>query len=222
MGFFDFLKPKKDPLDDPKLRPTVIEMKAAMLATRCSNLKAVGRETEARAIAIRFLEESFKTCGEKQFRESAKMLSAFASAAISLKEAAYGKRLIDSIIDLHERMRADNAKKAVPIDLTLAFIAAGRLSHAINDFEEEYRCFWHACEAKAPSNCKDPATPGMKAVAHQFAYGSASPLYSKDTPEECMRRMSWHDTKRREYAPECDWDDPMAVISWMKENAQNI
>ena len=102
MGLFDFLKPKKDPLDDPKFRPTVITMMAAQLATRCGNLKAVGRETEARAIAVKFLMDSFRSCGEKEFRDSAKMLSAFADAAITLEEAQMGKQLLDGLIEVHE------------------------------------------------------------------------------------------------------------------------
>ncbi|MBE2282403.1 MAG: hypothetical protein IAE77_02955 [Prosthecobacter sp.] len=222
MSFFDFLKPKKDPLKDPRFRPTVIKMMAAQLASKCGNLKAVGRETEARATALRFLEKSFQTCSEKQFIDSAEMLSAIASAAVMLGEASFGKKFLDAIIDLHEQTQATKDGKAVPIDLTQAYIASGRLAHAIRDFEEEYRCFWHACEAKAPPNCKAPATQTMKAIAHQFAYGCAGPPYSKAALEECERRMSWHDAKRREYAPECDWDDDMSVLDWIKEHAADI
>jgi hypothetical protein len=220
MGFFDFLKPKRDPLDDPKIRPTVIKMMAAQLATRCGNLKAVGRETEARAIAVKFLMDSFSTCGEKEFRDSAKMLSAFADAAITLGEVRMGKQLLDGLIEVYEKMQKTKRKSFSIIDLTQPYIDAGRLAHRIpNSSDEEYRCFWLATEAQPPASCKEPASHRQKALAHQFAYGISGVSLMTDhaNRSEWKKRMEWHDTKRREYAPECDWDDPMAAIAWLQQ-----
>jgi formylglycine-generating enzyme required for sulfatase activity len=221
MGFFDFLKPKKDPLDDPKFRPFMIMGMAEQLATRCDNLKTVGRETEARAIAVKFLMDSFRSCGEKEFRDSAKMLSAFADAAITLDEAQMGKQLLDGLIEAHEEMQKKKAKPFSIIDLTQPYIEAGRLAHRIpNSSDEEYRCFWLATEAQSPAGCKEPASHRQKAIAHNFAYSisAVTVITESANSDEWKTRKKWHDAKRREHAPEVHWDNPMAVIEWLKGN----
>ena len=221
MGFFDFLKPKKNPIDDPKFRPFMIKGMADQLATRCDNLKAVGRETEARAVAVKFVVDSFRTCAQKEYLESAEMLSAATYSAIRLGEANLGKQLLDSIIETHEAVRVKNPKSGGSMmDLTQPYIDAGKLAHQMRESsEEEYRCFWHAAEEKPPLGCKNPATDRQKATAHNFAYSisTVTGITDRVNSDEWKKRKKWHDVKRREYAPECDWDDPMAAIAWLRQ-----
>ena len=149
------------------------------------------------------------------------MLSAATYSAIRLGEANLGKQLLDSIIETHEAVRVKNPKSSSAVmDLTQPYIDAGRLAHRIpNSSDEEYRCFWLAAAAQPPACCKEPASNRQKAMAHQFAYGTLCTSPTMMTKmSDWKKRMEWHDAKRREYAPECDWDDPMAMIAWVKED----
>jgi hypothetical protein len=229
MGLFDFLKPNKNsmnnPMDNPKLRPTMIKGMADQLVTRCNNLKAVGRETEAKAIAEKFLMDSFRTCEQKEYLESTEMLSAVTYSAIRLGEAKMGKQFLDRIINAHEAMRVKNPKSGGSVmDLTQPYIDAGKLAHQMSESgEDEYRCFRHAAEAEPPPGCKNPASNRQKAIAHNFAYSISAVTRMRDraNSHEWGKREKWHDVKRREYAPECDWDDSKAMLAWLRGEEPN-
>lgn len=217
MGLFDFLKPKKHPLetlrDNPNVRPAIVQAELERLCAQCRSLKAVGREQEAQQAAIKFLVNLAKDCVQKKFFESQFMLSLLVEAAIRLEEPKHGRGLLGKIIDFHRSVVSKGIKDAPALDLTQAYTDAGRLEHLIRESrEEEYRCYWEATQAEPPPGCKQPASNRSKANAHDLAYSLCAVEAFKEG--EWPQRRDWHDQKRREYAPECNWDDPDDRMRW--------
>ena len=224
MGLFDFLKPKKDNDDlsvirnDPQWRPLIVEAQVTKLVARCTNLKSVGRELEARQLAVKFLKDLGKDCLKKEFWESTEMISMLANASIHLDEVTIGKQVLDILIKSHGETKAKDIKDWPAIDLTQPYIDAGRLAHQMRDSRgEEYRCYWLAAAALPPTGCKNPASFRQKALAHDFAYSLCSVEALRDpcAANDWLNRKVWHDAKRREFAPECDWDDDNAKFEWI-------
>jgi len=217
MGLFDFLKPKKHPLeaarDNPKWRPAIVQAEAERLLARCNNLKAVGREVEAAKDVRKFLGDLALECVKKEFLESNAMLSLLVSTSSNLGEPELGKDLLEAIIAYHLSAKTKKGKTVSAMDLTQAYIDAGSLAHQIGDPDEEYRCFWLATEFQPPAGCENPASKRQKAIAHQFAYVLCAAEASND-PIKWGERRAYHDAKRRELAPECDWGDLNAEMKW--------
>lgn len=222
MGLFDFLKPKKDPLERfrqmPEFRPVLIEAQMVNLVAQCNNLKAVGREGEAKQIAVKFLIGLVKDCMQKEFWESSFMLSALASAAIRFGEPKHGRELLGKIIDFHVNLRTKGVQNGPALDLTQAYIDAGRLAHQARESrEDEYQCFWEAAETQPPPGCKNPASNRQKAMAHNFAYSLCATEVHSDPANQSYwsEREAWHDAKRREFAPECNWEDALESMKYL-------
>lgn len=220
MGLFDFLKPKReDPLaairNDPSFRRLMIAAEVEQLSATMSNLKSVGREAEAESRAKQYLAKLGEEC-LKKFCDSSDMLNAFATSSMLLGQAPLGKQMHDEIIKFHEDVTSKKVRGAPAMDLTVAYTDAGRLVHACHGSrDDEYRFYWLATEARPPTGCEHPATNKQKAIAHNFAHGlSATEACRNPVPWE--ERERWHDHQRRVFAPECNWDDVLEMVKWMR------
>jgi hypothetical protein len=220
MGLFDFLKPKRDLLaelrDDTRAFPIFIMARRDKIAAQSNNLKAVGRAAEARELVVSFLTDVGRDCLNKKHWENLELITTLADSAILLGEPILGKQILDKLIGLHSGLMAKGNTTGPLIDLTQVYIDAGRIA---GSQDEEYRCYWLAAEAKPPIGCKQPATRRQKAMAHYLAYNLSAIMTNraKDDSNEWRTRREWHDEKRREFAPECDWDDIGSLLEWVKK-----
>jgi hypothetical protein len=209
MGLFDFHKPKKDPMEiarklvsDPKFKPSEIQAETDMVASRVSNLKSVARDDEAEELSLEFLGRVFGECLSERYHEHPKMLTAFADAAIRLEQPEYGKKAINAVIQM-------NLDKGPIIDLTTLYFDVGRMCHNHTPAEEELWYYHSAIECVAPPKCLNPATNREKAIANDFAYHCAFRSNREDLAE-------LYDRNRRKLAPDCDFDNLVAYMEWMK------
>jgi len=229
MGLFDFLKSKSnDPLssihNNPSVRKMMIAAEVEALSATMSNLKSVGREAEAEKRAKEYLIALSSDCVSK-YSDSSEALNALATSSIILGQAQLGKRLLEKILEFHVEVTSANVKGAPALDLTQAYIDSGRLAHQIRESrDDEYRCYWAATEAVPPPGCKFPATKRQKAIAHEFAFRLCLTESHKVSNEHInwAERAVWHDAKRREFAPECAWDNFEAVIAWMSDHSSFV
>lgn len=221
MSLFNFLKSKKEEAHHDLCLPLIKRVETEQMASHCGNLRAVGREHEAKQQACRHLKKLGEICLiKKNWEWSSEMLCEIFCAASLLNEPALGKRIMDELITWHEQLAQKNFKEAPSIDLTQAYIHAGSLAHKMSDSrDEEYRCYWIAAETRPPAGCSQPASKKLKAMAHMMAYSLCSVEIHRDPYNhiEWAKRIAWHDAKQREFAPECDWDNDRAKLAWMME-----
>jgi hypothetical protein len=220
MGLFDFLKPKKDPLDeltenDPRLRKTVLMAWSERIAKQAENLYAVGRKDDADKTISEFLQKVF---GEfKNEPQNPRHLSLLTDVAMRLDALEAGKITLESVIKENDHLS---------LDLTLVYTDLGRIYHDLRDPDREVWCYEKGAEAKAPPDCKFPATRRQKAIAHYFAHicltnmSNTWEFYMKQRgarADEIARarekhltdkqRADSHIKKAREFVPEVNWDD---------------
>jgi hypothetical protein len=219
MGLFDFFKKQVDPWhnirNNPEMRPLIVETETTQLVAQCQNLTAVGRQSEAKALALKYLVDLSRLCLKPDFLNSNIMLMLLATAATKLGEPKEGKILLEKLIAFHIDLTTKQVPGAPTLDLTDAYISAGKLAHQIRESrDDEYRCYWLATEALPPPGCKAPASNRSKARAHDFAYALCKNEQFND-PNTWSDRTAWHDAKRREFAPECNWDDLNSRMAWL-------
>ena len=202
MGLFDFLKPRKDPVGDfpntPLMRKAMLAMKLEFVQKQIANLNAVGRGADAKKVVSDFLKEVFKEWENEP--QNPAHLTLLANAAMSLGALEAGKESLKIVIQTNEQKPF--------MDLTVVYMDLGRIYHRSNS-EKELWCYHKATEATPPANCKFPATQKDKAKAHNFAYMCAFRRRNEE-------HTKYHDYKRRELAPDLDWDDTMQVVKWME------
>ena len=205
MGLFDFLKPRSDRLRElekkPVVRKVMLEMKLEFLQKQIANLRAVGREADADKAITTFLLEVLQEW--KREPHNPIHLSTLANSAIMLGALEAGKGWLKIVIEENE--------KTPFLDLTTVYMDLGRIYHRLrNNPEKELWCYHMATEAIPPNNCKFPATKRHKAKAHNFAYMCANRIGNQE-------HVEFHDRKRRELAPEVNWDDAEHVLKLVQE-----
>lgn len=204
MGLFDFLKPRKDPLREleknPLVKRAMLAMKLEFVQKQIDNLRAVGRDADANKTVLDYLLEILQEW--KKEPQNPSHLSLLANAAMSLGALDAGKESLNAVIQA-------NAKTPL-LDLTLVYMDLGMIYHQLrNNPEKELWCYNKATESVAPPNCKFPASQNDKTKAHNYAYMCAYRINNED-------QTKYHDHKRRELAPDLDFDDPVQVMKWLQ------
>lgn len=230
MGLFDFLKPKKDPLDgltekDPRVRRMLLYGASEMVAKQADNLRAVGRKEDADKVIAEYLKKVFQ-----EFRnepDNPRHLSLLANSALRLGALVAGKQTLESIIE---------GKDHFSLDLTLVYTDLGRIHHQIGgNRKRELWCYEMATEAKSSPNCKFPATRQQKAKAHCFAFsllrswtytwefemkqkgaGADEIARAREEHSTDEQRTTSHVQKAKALVPEVNWDDPAQVAKFMQ------
>jgi len=209
MSIFNFLKPKKDPLADvlqkvnekPALRRYMLDMMAEEYAKHLHNLQAVGRDSDAVAVSAKFLKNISNAKTEDI--QSAIILNLLTHAAIHSGAFQVAKEILKAVLNVNQ----DHST----LDLTVAYFNLGLIYHQIRtDPEKELWAYHSATEAIAPVACEEPASTYNKAKAHFFAYMCASRIGNHE-------HEKWHDYKRRELAPDANWEDPSSVKEWLRQ-----
>jgi hypothetical protein len=228
MGIFDFLRRKpgsrgfgksiKKILATSQGRFLVASMELEKLTAQVSNLKAVGRHDEAKSAAKAYI-VSVAERFAKEDRDSKAMLHLIARAAIKLGEYHAGFAFVESFANLYSEMQRKGEDAGV--DLTTAYHDLGILTELMKGPWQDC-LLWHekATEAEPPTGCKEPATSRDKALAHTSAYFCiATAIFEWQNNlhlrEAMENRKAWHDQKRREFAPECKWDDEGGYSDWL-------
>jgi len=203
MGLFDFFKPRKDVLSSilahPGMKMSILRQQVESVGAQAATLRAVGRHADADKAISNYLQEIFQEY--KADPHDPGYLALLCSVAMRFGALEEGKRFLQIIVQANE--------KSPLIDLTLVYFDLGKIYHQLrNNPEKELWCYRMAAEAAPPKNCKRPATKKEKAKAHHFAYMCAGRVVGPGgmvvgNEEE----IKYHDHKRRELAPELDWDD---------------
>lgn len=204
MSFFDFLKPKatiQSQLDNaPELQQAVFKKKLQNTISKVESLRAVGREDDAVEVITGYMLSYTDFLANDTSNPS--RICFFTEAAISLGVAVIAETILKALI------LKNNDKPTM--DLTVVYFELGRLYHQMRtDPEIELSAYESSIEAACPSNCKYPATEFDKIKAHHFASLCAFRA-GKEEHEK------WHDYRKRELAPEVNWEDPYAVLEWLK------
>ncbi len=194
-----------DPLEEwskkPEVRESMLFMEREYAAKQASNLRAAGREQDARGVAKRHLGkwlEEFKNEPQNPVH-----LTWLTNAAIQLQEIEFAKETIEAIIHLSE--------KHPFVDLTLAYFNLGVIHHQLrSDPEKELWCYEMAINAQPPPKCNHIASQRMKAKVHLFAIGPANRLMNFDLRDQ-------HVAECRKLAPDVDFDDPSAEAKFVQE-----
>jgi len=205
MGLFNWLERKIDPVGAFKRKP---EVQQAMLAMemeyaqkQADNLRAVGREDDAKRVTTEYLDKLFKEW--KQKPDDPFSLVRLSHAAIQLKELETGKRLLEAVIE---------GTRDKPIfDLTPIYFELGRLYHFLQvDPDKELKCYQMGIAAQAPLKAKYIASQRMKAKMHLFAAGPANRLMNFDLHDQHMDEC-------RKLVPDVNFDDMDAKIKFVQE-----
>ena len=224
MGFFDFLKPKQDPLGeltekDPRIRRILLRAWSELVGKQANNLRIVGRKDDADKTVAKFLQKVFQ-----EFRnepQNPQHLSVLTDAAMELGTLEAVKNTLETAI---------KEKDHFSLDLTLVYTDLGRIYHDLMDPDKELWCYEKGAEAKAPPNCKYPATHRQKAIAHYFAHlcltnisntwefymkqrgaGADEIARARENHRTDKQRADSHIRKARELVPEVNWDDTPQV-----------
>jgi hypothetical protein len=218
MGLFDFFKRRKDPLRGsvlahPGMKMAVLRQQVESVGAQAASLRAVGREADADKAISNYLQEIFQEYKADPYNQD--YLKLLCSAAMDLNAPESGKRFLQIVIQANE--------KSPLIDLTLVYFDLGRIYNQLhNNPEKEFWCYRMATEAAPPKNCKRPATKKEKAKAHHFAHMRASTVGGPAGIVGNEEQIKYHDCKRRELAPELDWDDREQVTQWMFSFSHNV
>jgi hypothetical protein len=231
MGLFDFLKPKKDPLDammenkPPQQKKILLYFMADKVGAQANNLRAAGRKDDAEKIITEYLQRVFQEFKNEPL--DPRNLSLFTSVALKLDAAEAAKKTLESLIEENDRLF---------LDLTVVYTDLGRIYHVLPiDPKRELWCYEMATAAMAPQGCKVPATRKQKAKAHCFAFTKLRAISltwefrmekREPTADEIERvheerrtnfqRAELHEKKAKELVPEVDWDDQTQINEFMK------
>jgi serine/threonine protein kinase len=159
---------------------------------QAANLRAVGRETEAKEVLENYISLLFREWENEP--DDPRFLATVANAAIALGSLDHGRALLESAIS---RVQSD----AIPIDLTHVYFHLGRIHHYLRrDIGDELWCYEMAIQSEAPTMCRYPATLAHKARAYIFARNEAA---VKGKP----KHEKWYRKRVQQLAPNVDWQN---------------
>ncbi len=205
MSIFDLFKRREDAHRDleslPSMKRPARAVEFDLTCKRVADLQAVGREADASRAISDYLEGLFQEW--KKEPDNSVCLRLLCTAAKKFGALEKAKDYFYKVIQANE---------VTPIvDLTVVYYDLGGIYHKLSGTtEKEFWCFRMATEAVPPKNCKFPATKKEKAKAHHFAFTCMRAGHF-GTEEEAR----YHDRKRRELAPEIDFDDFKQWVKWL-------
>lgn len=215
MSMFDFFKPKKrDVFDGKSFSHKMLQNRkadndeVARVVEYCNGLKSAGKEREAVSEGRAYLSDLAKCCFAYEDSEYRRGLNVYNRIAVGIGEELFAKTTLDIVIKNLESA-SKGAIDAFLKDPHRLYMTAAYLALNIPGWKEEaYRCFWMAAQTHPPKGCKNPASTEDKILAHHHAWILCNSQVRLDTPNqaEWAKRMAWHDAKRREFAPDRNWD----------------
>jgi hypothetical protein len=206
MGFLDWMGTKRDPSDalkkNPALRHGMLVMEMEQVKAQANNLRAVGRENDAKNLLMDFLVKIYEEWKKEPSNPS--YLSLFTNASIQLEVPEMGKKTLEAVIKANQDHHF--------LDLTMVYLDLGRLVHQLHSNpEKEYWCYQMAIDAKAPPKTKYPASKRMKAKAHLFAAGPAM------LAEGSADQVQYHEAECRRLAPDVDFKSLAAKAKFVQD-----
>ena len=177
------------------------------------NLRTADKEHEAVNYGRSYLSDLAKIIAACEESELGWLAETFRQIAIAINEERFGKTTIDIVIQ-HLDLAAKSKIGIFSKDLTGLYMLSGFLASRVPEWQEEsYRCYWMAAETLPPKGCKMPASYRAKANAHSAAWHMCNELVRLNTSNqaEWAKRKSWHDAKRKEYAPGHNWEAPSGI-----------
>lgn len=208
MGFFDFLKPKADPLreleNNPEFAKQILFSEFEYIRKQVSNLQTVGREQDARRTISAFLKKIVALWSKNPSDPFPIKYLAYCCIALSVPEL--GREVIESFVEDPEISNI--------LDATWPFWELGKLEHQIrNDGARELHYYERAFLAKAPKNCQFPAKRQHKAAICHFAHLCAHRINNRE-------RADFFEMQRNALAPEVDWSKPESSIAFIQMAAK--
>lgn len=203
MGLLDWIENKIDPAAAYRRKYAELLLPAEMeyAEKQINNLRAVGRDDDARKLASEYLDRLFKDY--KAAPANPTQLRLFTTASIRFHELEFGKKTLEGIIQANEQHPF--------VDLTLIYFYLGTIHHQLqSDPEKELWCYEMAIKAEPPPNCKYVASQRMKARAHLFAAGPANRLKRFDL-------CDWHDAECQRLVPEVNFGDLSAKMGFVQD-----
>ena len=191
MGLFDFLKPKKQEMP----RSVALAFLFGTKQKHVQNLKAVGKNNEARAEANKFIADILQAY--TQDKDNVDLLDLLAQFACAAGETEGAQLALESVVN--------DEKAKSRIDLTVVYAGLARVFHQRLDFKKELNAWVKAAAAVPPSGCKMPASTKKKAWIHTMAFVCAERIGDDEVAD-------FHDKKRKELIPDFDWHDYESVI----------
>jgi hypothetical protein len=185
----------------PFVRKAVLLLGKEYAEKQASNLRAAGREQDARNVLKQYLDKLLQEY--KTEPQNPTHLTPFTNASIQFQELEFAKHTLEAVIQAGE--------KHPFVDLTLIYFDLGKIHHWLrSDPEKELWCYQMAIDAKPPPKCNYVASQRMKAKAHYFAAGPASRLMRFDLREQ-------HFTACRSLVSDVDFADPSATTKFLDE-----
>jgi hypothetical protein len=196
MGLFDFLKPKAPKPSKAEFAKVRVMFMFGEKSKHVQNLKAIGRNIDARTDAESFIDEILAAYAQDP--DDLSLLKLMARFALNVGETAKAAVILVNVTNRPEiRDR---------IDLTAIF---WYLAHIVyisdHDPARALEYFQKATTATPPAGCKQPATSKDKANAHTMAMIMAEKTHDEEA-------YVFHDQSRRKVLPDIDWDDPRVLF----------
>jgi len=185
----------------PTMSKMVLINQRQLAAQTASNLRLLGRDSDAEGIILGHLQSCLEKIGV--FPEDPSFWVILTQSVIYLNP-----KTLDLEGPLRNLIKSQLEKKNSTMDLTLIYFSLGLLCHyKYGTGKEQLLAYHNGGLFEVPKNCKCPSTVNEKARCHEMAFIASRVLRNKELDDLHTRHFS-------ELVPEVNPHDMPEVLKW--------